>query len=77
MAFLKQSSAYYRQEGLDPKATLSRVPLKFRKLTAHEQLKLEYPVLNDRQINAYVRLQEKQATQSVKSSRSLGQEWEP
>ncbi|MEM6844243.1 MAG: hypothetical protein AAF632_18645 [Bacteroidota bacterium] len=61
LLYLRQSSAYYRDEKIDPQSALAHTPAKFRQRDVRSQLKIDYPNLNDKQIDRYVELQKKQS----------------
>lgn len=66
LLYLRQSSAYYREEKIDPQSALAHTPAvcrpaKFRQRDVRSQLKIDYPTLSDKQIDRYVELQEKQS----------------
>ena len=61
LLYLRESSHYYRQEKIDPRSALEYTPARFRQPNIRSQLKIDYPNLNDKQIDRYVQLQQKQA----------------
>lgn len=77
--YLRKSSAYYRQEQLDPTSVLERTPegrtpwIKQSSIekNPYEQLKLKYPNLNEEEVGRYAKVMQ----QRGKSGRAPGKDF--
>ena len=77
--YLRQSSAYYRQEQLDPASVLERTSsertpwVERKQLGLYDQLKSDYPNLSEEDINRYTKTIQQQ---KLSGSKGKGLGWE-